>query len=127
MARQFFQTRPIQNAAQLRETLILNSRSEGQCRLWEGPVNDKYGVLHVTFRGDYLKLRVHRLAYYLHGPTQRLTPPMHVSHRCHNPLCIKLSHLSYEPARINNARQVCKVEGYCSGHRGFKKCLLSLW
>jgi len=109
---------------------ILNTKSvvSFRCTLWTGEVDTHgYGVLCRSFDDKKVKLpRVHRLAYYLaHLPTS-LNSKLHVSHLCHNKLCITPNHLSYEPQKINNQRNSCKLNGECTGHRGQKKCKLNL-
>ena len=104
------------------------SSQVGPCCLWNGPTDrDGYGVQRITVRaGCRLKFRVHRMSFFLLSPTFRpLDPKHHVSHLCHNKLCLKLDHLSYEPAHINNARKVCQSTGECTGHRGYARCRLN--
>lgn len=128
MASAFFQS-PLdfETSQHLNQTLSSKSHPVGQCQLWTGPVDKKgYGVHCVKFQGRFVRVQVHRLSYYLHGTPQRLSRSHHVSHLCHNPSCIKFSHLSYEPPKINNSRQICKKDGECTGHRGYKKCLLQM-
>lgn len=46
------------------------------------------------------------------------------SHLCHNPRCILLSHLNWEPKSVNAAREKCRQDGKCCQHEGFPNCLL---
>ena len=126
MASKFFVTViPPDRVTLYKDILQRKSCFVGQCQLWTGHADDNgYGVQYVQFEGKNVKVQAHRLSFYLHGLTQRLSPSIHVSHRCHNQLCIKPCHLSYEPARTNNARKVCKADGECRGHGKFRKCLL---
>ncbi len=55
----------------------------------------------------------------------------HMSHRCHNKICINVDHLSYEPASVNKSRDFCKMAKACSENHGFegekyRNCIL-LW
>ena len=52
-------------------------------------------------------LKSHRLAFYLANDCQPFNVDHFVSHLCHTKKCIKLSHLSLEPALINNRRKSC--------------------
>lgn len=94
------------------------------CLLWSGAQRNSYGILENRFRGNKIKIPVHRLAYFLKHNCEPLSPEMHVSHLCHNKLCINVEHLSLEPQAINNSRQICKNEGECYGHHGFQNCLI---
>ena len=108
----------------LKQMLSQNSTSQNDCLIWTGPVTKTgYGIYKLTHRGRRWNLKVHRLAFYLHleAPLPR---DKHVSHICHTKTCIKICHLSLEPQSVNNSRLVCKNEGYCGGHIGYKKCLL---
>lgn len=73
--------------------------------LTRGP---KYGRLKITMPdGTKKTFLAHRLMYLLHSDHENLDPNMHVSHICHNSLCINIEHLSYEEPHINNSRKVC--------------------
>jgi len=94
------------------------------CAVWNGlSAHDGYGLLRVMFRNKRLKVKVHRMAYFL-GKCVALNSRMHVSHTCHNKLCVSVDHLSYEPQRINNNRMVCKNTGECCGHYPYARCPL---
>lgn len=128
MAVAFYQT---VHCPQLVDTLVhalaQKSRIVGQCEIWSDQTDrDGYGILRITHQSKRLRLRVHRLAYFLLDPSQKLIPKYHVSHLCHNKLCMNVVHLSYEPAMINNARKVCRGSGECIGHRGYKRCAVDL-
>lgn len=43
-----------------------------------------------------------------------------MSHICHNKLCIKPAHFSYEPRAINKARDVCRSTNTCTTHRSYE-------
>ena len=110
----------------LKQKLRAKIEVRGNCRVWIGSRNrDGYGIIRITFRGKRITLTVHRLRYFMKCDLQTLNPRMHVSHLCHNKLCIKMSHLSYETQNINNKRDNCVRTGICSGHRGYPDCILS--
>lgn len=94
------------------------------CHEWTGSVNkDGYGLYRPCFRGKQIKLTVHRFKFYIHN-INIFTSDMHVSHLCHNKLCIRLNHLSLEPQSVNNSRKTCALEGQCEGHgSSFPRCL----
>lgn len=104
---------------------ISNVRKVGKCRVWGGnsKTSDGYGFIMYIFRGVNKKLTVHRLKYFLKTDC-KLLKSMDVSHLCHNKLCIRSDHLSYEPHRINCKRNICKSNGECEGHRGYRPCIL---
>ena len=128
MASAFFTTiHAAEKLDQLKNSLHQHSHVIHQCRIWNGQRDSHgYGVYQVYFRGKWVKLQVHRIAYYLADPSRSLHRSIHVSHLCHNKLCINVSHLSYESQKMNNQRQICRAEGQCTGHRGKPKCKLSL-
>lgn len=95
------------------------------CEVWQGRMNiSGYGEIRIMFRGRRLCLKAHRVMFALNSPDVTLTSDMHVSHLCHNRLCVRVQHLSYEPQLINNKRLVCKNDGECFGHYGYKDCIL---
>ena len=49
----------------------------------------------------------------------------HVSHRCHQPLCIAEDHLVLEPGYVNKGRQQCTTasDGCCGKHAGYPSCI----
>ena len=70
-------------------TINHNNDLFSMCTLWNGPVNrDGYGFVRVTFRGCRKILTAHRLAYYISHSSHYLIPNIHVSHLCHNKLCV---------------------------------------
>ena len=116
-----------EDLAKFADVLSRNSHFFRQCQLWDGAEEDKcgYGLVRITHAGKRLKLRVHRLAFYLsQAAVTYLEPSVHVSHLCHNKRCILPEHLSYEPASVNIARNSCRRDGECKGHRGFRRCVL---
>ena len=128
MAVAFYQTA---HCPQLIDTLLFKLSQKSQtvdtCTLWTGPIDRYgYGFHRMVHDGKRLRLHVHRLAYFLAYPTQKLSPKLHVSHLCHNKLCINVMHFSYETACVNNARKICRRSGECTGHRGYRRCALDL-
>lgn len=127
MAAAFFTTPPPhQLKLKLEADLDEKCQSVGQCILWTG-AKDRYGYGYhrFTWIGKRLKLKVHRLAFYLSNHSHiALQPSFHVSHLCHNKLCFAKNHLSYEPGSVNNARKVCVTDGECYGHMGLRRCCL---
>lgn len=110
--------------AHIMSVIDKKSVSVGNCLKWHGTVDtDGYGQLRFMLRGRRVKVRVHRAVYFLETG-QVLDPKIHVSHLCHNKLCINLNHLNYEPQGVNNARKVCFNEGVCTGHYGYPACRL---
>ena len=103
-----------------------NTKLESGCIIWTGMcTSDGYGLLRKMFRGKRIKVKVHRLVYFL-AAKHALSVGMHVSHLCHNKLCINIQHLSYEPQTINNNRLICKNAGECSLHYGYPRCQLQV-
>ncbi len=93
-----------------------------ECHIWKGACTPNgYGVLRCSFRGKRLRLKAHRALYFLETK-HAMSSKMHVSHLCHNKLCVNIKHLSYEPQNINNNRQICAHEGLCHGHYGYSGC-----
>lgn len=129
MASTFFRTEldplSVHRLQYILETKSSPSSSLLGCRLWDGE-KDRYGygVHRHPFDGKRVRLLVHRLAYYLSRLPTTLSPTYHVSHLCHQNLCINTDHLSYEPQSVNSKRNQCKLEGECTGHRGYKRCVL---
>lgn len=127
MATAFYQQNlPAEDIDKFSAVLHRNSHFSGQCQLWNGQI-DKYGygLVRVPFAGKRLKLNVHRLAFYLsQSASVKLETSLHVSHLCHNKLCISPNHLSYEPPSVNLSRNCCRLDGECKGHRGYRRCIL---
>ena len=81
-------------------------------------------MIQFQFRGRRVKVRVHRLVFYLHSGFPNMKD-LHVSHLCHNRNCVTPSHLSLEPLDINNKRKTCVLDGECIGHYGFRSCIFN--
>jgi len=109
-----------------KDTIFKKCRPEADCLLWQGKTDTKgYGVFAPTIEGKRYTLKVHRFMYYLYtGCKTPLSPDKHVSHRCHNKLCVMAGHLSYEEAGVNNQRQPCRDDGACCGHLNHDDCLV---
>lgn len=98
----------------------VNQRERGLTR---GP---KYGRLKVKWPDGRKKIYLaHRFMYMLHHGIEHIPPELHVSHRCHNSLCINPEHLSLEPPFINNSRQICKnlTPSACQKHGVYPECI----
>lgn len=107
-----------------RQILQRHSNSTDSCIIWNGAKDkDGYGVIRFPFRGKRVKVRVHRLIYYLNYNFPHMGS-FHISHVCHQKACIENAHLSLEPANINNKRKICLNSGECTGHYGYKRCIL---
>ena len=84
----------------------------GPCEIWTGCTNDR-GRAVFTQDGNYF-YAAKWIWLYFKGPTRNLD----VCHDCHNPLCVRLSHLYLDTNGGNNTRR--HLEGR-SGYRGFKR------
>lgn len=99
---------------------------DDMCHLWAGTVSEYgYGQLQITIRGKRRKIAAHRLAFFISRGYSHLPLDMHVSHLCHNKLCVNVNHLSLEPANINLGRTSCVRNRRCLGHHGYPNCKLS--
>ena len=102
-----------------------------ECHIWKkggtGPPNQKYGTIKVKFPGmsHSRTVYVHRLSYMCSRKTIHLPAGLHISHLCHNTLCINPQHLSLEPQYVNNGRKDCarRVPRVCCGHGIYPKCI----
>ena len=114
---------------QLQEKLAMKSEICGPkgCVEWRGGRSGPYGVMKLKFfRFPTSKvMRVHRVQYMITSKNFDLNPQMHVSHLCHNSLCINENHLSYETREINMQREQCKhfIPKHCIGHPGQPDCI----
>ena len=109
-----------------------------ECKMWEGATskNGTYGILRNPLQKlpeQPQTISVHRLVYLLYNvkdyPSYILPhfddagKTLHVSHLCHNTLCVNIDHLRLELQSINNERESCYKQGHCIGlHR--PPCLL---
>eukprot|EP00058_Branchiostoma_floridae_P024364 XP_002609854.1 hypothetical protein BRAFLDRAFT_90782 [Branchiostoma floridae] len=125
----FYMSRPSEPySTHLKQILMENSKDVGNCREWKGHINkDGYGgyTTRNPTNGTRYTLAVHRLAYFLYTEWRpALQKNIHVSHRCNNKLCLRVDHLSYEPACINAQRTSCQDQGACFTHTPFRDCIL---
>lgn len=110
---------------QLLAAILKNTEITPKCHIWKSkPDKCGYGRLYFTFRGVRKSFLVHRLKYFLENSGNFISPAEQVSHLCHNKLCVNPTHLSLEPDKINKRRNVCKNNGECEGHRGYRACIL---
>lgn len=86
-----------------------------------------YGIIDFKYPGKrFVPVHVHRLRYMIEQKSLHLNPPEnHVSHLCHNRICVNIQHLSFEPPSINNSRQNCYSEKRCKqDHFPYPDCIL---
>ena len=104
--------------------LVHTDNNETGCHLWVGS-RDRYGygIFRMTFRDRRLGLPAHRVAYFIYRDFRRLHRAYHVSHLCHNKLCVNVSHMSLETQKVNKNREGCLLQGSCNGHRGYNRCI----
>ena len=104
------------------------------CHFWDKSLychqvkgGPKYGRLKITMPNGRQRLFLaHRLMYMVQNNVAEISPNLHVSHRCHESLCINSEHLSLEPPCINSERDTCKhkVPPSCNHHSGYQDCIL---
>lgn len=103
------------------------------CRIWHGPTKSRtragkiYGYLSIKLpRDEKRKNRyAHRLAFMAaNNMLEADLGSLHVSHLCHNTLCVNKNHLSLESATVNNSRRECFRSGHCTGHGDKPDCIL---
>ena len=125
----FFETSiSASEANALTRKLIQRSIAVNNCCLWQARTDRQgYGILRLTYQGHIMSLKAHRLAFYLANDCQPFNVDLHVSHMCHTKKCIEVSHLSLEPALINNRRKSCQLQGICCGHEGYHDCIFPHW
>ncbi|KAI8517607.1 lens induction in camera-type eye [Branchiostoma belcheri] len=82
---------------------------------------------HTGIREDDIDKRwtltSHRVVFFLNPDLPNLDPKMHVSHLCHNKMCVSPAHLSYEPNIVNQQRRNCFAERRCTGHTVYRDCI----
>ena len=94
------------------------------CHKWHGSRDkDGYGVLWFKFRGRRVRVKAHRLCFYIHQGFPSMDGK-NISHICHEKSCINIDHLSLESTAVNNSRKICLNDGECTGHWGHKRCIL---
>ncbi len=104
----------------------ISPENENGCFLWTGPKNKCkssredacYGRIRARFPDDTKSRHyyAHRLTYMIHHNITSIPHNLHISHLCHNTLCVNIQHLSAEPQYVNNTRQRCSCDGVCSKH-----------
>ena len=101
-----------------------NMKATG-CKEWTRTLtHDGYPIFRTTYRGHRMWVKAQRLAYYVAHNCSPIESGMHISHLCHNKICINPVHLHKETQTLNNNRNVCKREGVCRGHYGHPMCIL---
>ena len=116
--------------AKLRNNSIISMN--GSCVIWTGGTSKKRGVYYGQMRVKFPGLirtkveYVHRIQFILKSRQFQLKTHMHVSHLCHNSLCVTPDHLNYEPKMVNLNRETCKQRGICTQHDQYPDCLLNV-
>ena len=125
MAKLVFSTQYTDTELQYCERIIQrHCFTSENCSIWtDSKDRDGYGMIQFQFRGKQVKVRVNRLIFYFQSGCSDMKK-LHVSHLCHNRICITPEHLSLEPQSTNNKRKTCKLDGECIGHYGYKSCIL---
>ena len=113
MATYFFVTQlTVEERLRLKQLFHNKYEKISDCHIWKGPcTTNGYGIFRCSFRGKKIKIRAHRAIYYLHF-NHVMSSKLHVSHLCHNKLCVNVNHLNYEPQSVNNNRQRCVLGRY---------------
>jgi hypothetical protein len=130
-------TRTMEGAFKVKYSQKLSDRSalapNGQCLVWRGTTRSShgtlYGVLCCKVHDQWKTEYVHRLALIFHkGWTLEDVADrgLDVSHLCHNPLCVRPEHLSYEPHWVNRNRTKCVSLNICQKHADHLDCMLGL-
>lgn len=135
-----FNTLNIQNSSEFRQHYIyiilrkcnINIKSEQECYLWDGCLNDDYGHMSYTYKvldeNDNRTSEKHyttpsRLMFACTFDSLYLLDPdfkhKEVSHTCHTPRCCNPLHLELETGTQNGSRTICK-----KGSRSNKQCLI---
>lgn len=118
----------------IRKSLVKKSKLSGNCVEFTGSnINDDgYGIKKVTWPdGSTKHEKVHRVSYMLEHQLLRSEIPridangdaLHVSHLCHNKICMKPSHLVLESQLTNVSRCYCVSMQCCTGLHE-PRCLL---
>ena len=72
-----------------------------------------YGRITRTYNGKKHDLFTHQVVWMASQEPPAIFCPAHVSHLCHNSLCLNSEHLVCEPQAVNNQRIKCHNDGYC--------------
>ena len=102
----------------------IKDHENSTCRLWTGRVDRYgYGVFTIRFRGRNYHLSAHKIMYFILSGYTIINRNLHVSHVCHNKLCVNFFHLSLESSQINHSRNKCKRNKHCHGHGTYVDCV----
>ena len=101
----------------------------GNCLISRGKVRpcDGYCYLTYTYLGKTTSCTISKAQYLVKNekcPIQDIPLDYHVSHLCHNKLCIQKDHLNLEPKAVNLSRKMCITGGQCIGHGEYPQCRL---
>ena len=91
--------------AVLQKRFINNIKVTKTCWLWLGYTAHGYG----EFKHKKIHYSAHRLSAYIVGHIESLASPLHVLHKCDNPICVNPTHLFAGTAKDN--MQDCKRKG----------------
>lgn len=94
------------------ESFAARVKPQGECVIWTGSINDSgYGKIW----DGYKTVRAHRYAWERkNGP---IPDGMFIDHKCHNPACVKVSHLRLAKQSENNAHRNGPTSTSTSGVR----------
>ena len=99
-----------------------------KCNFFEkisGYENSKYRNLCLTLRGQKIFVRHHCLNYWIAKDfSVDFDLTKDISHLCHMPSCVKISHLNQESRTVNNSRKICATNSECTGHESEPDCVL---
>lgn len=115
--------------SELRARILAKTKSNGFCLNWEGAKQKKrgvtYGFVKVSFLDKPVTMTAHRAMFLCdHDELKFKTGAgYHISHLCHNPLCVKVEHLTIERGRVNQSRKRCNAKKVCAGHGNRPKCI----
>ena len=105
---------------------FIENESGTTCKIWTGQkFRNGYGVFAIRFRGRDYRLLAHRVMYFISNDFLALPAGPHVSHLCHNKVCVNFEHLSLEAANVNNTRKTCLNKRKCTGHDFYASCIFS--
>ena len=99
-----------------------------KCNFFEkilGYESSKYRNIGLTLRGQKIFVGHHALNFWISkdfSVDYDLTKD--ISHLCHLPSCVKISHLNQESRSVNNSRKLCVTNSECQGHEPEPDCVL---
>jgi hypothetical protein len=82
---------------------VARSGTEGECWLWQGELDGRYGKISFRRDGRKLEYKAHRLIYFLHFGIDPLE--LDVCHSCDNPPCCNPGHL-FKGTRSENLQDM---------------------